>query len=311
VPPSLTPFLAYNLLLKSDLLRVADTLGQADIPFLVFKGIPLALTAYGGLGGRQMWDNDILIPRERVVEAHRLLTEQGFRDRAGPIELSLGADFQHVLLYEHANAVPTGLELHWSVCSPTMFRWDNDELFARAQTFDLDGVTCLTLDPEDALLQMATHWAQHGLNKPSILNDLAILWNSIEHTIDEYALRSRAKQIGVWPILCLALHLLSNDRRYNVTVPNKWGSRRAQYFVRAFGKHLQPLVTRAVDIRQERELRVLSWLLLAPERTLASFRRELLPTRARLSFIAGRELSRREALLRLWRRQTGALKEKR
>src|SRR5690606_14847658 len=126
----------------------------------------------------------------------------------------------------------------------------------------------------------------------------------------EEALRRQAKKIGVWPLLCLALYLLEGDSHYKVTVPSGWSNRRARWLLRSFGERLRPLVTKAVDEQQERVLRGLSWLLLPPDRTLASARRELLPTRSRLSFIAGRPLNRRQALARLWRRQTGAFRRR-
>ncbi len=306
--------LGYNLYLKHDLLRVARAFESANIAWLLLKGFGLAEAAYGGAARRPMVDNDIVVRPRDVSRAHGVLRELGFYDRPDNVlELNRAADFEHPMHYPHST-VETGLELHWHIYAPELFRGSVEPYFERAVTRVICGLPMLTLDNEDRLLQLATHWVQHGLDKPRILTDIARLWNlqsDPRHRITVPVLVRRLRQVGAHAAFGLALLLLEGAGRLEHAVPATLRSGRAAAFARGFGARLARVSSEdgpGLDVANAHQLRVASWLLLAPSRAVASARRELWPSRARLGKIAGRDLSRGETWSRLRERQVRAVR---
>lgn len=307
--------LAYNLYLKHDLTRVARAFAEAGIPWLLLKGFALAEAGYGGAAARPMVDNDVVVPPRELERAHRVLLQLGFYDRAGnTLDVSRRADFEHPMHYPHP-AVETGLELHWHIYAPELFRGDVAPFFERAVTREVAGLTVLTLNNEDRLVQLATHWVQHGLGERRILTDIARLWNAqhdVRHRVDRRTLVGRLRQVGAHAAFALALLVLQRQGRLSVPVPEGLTTRRAGLFSQVFERQLGRALeseSGALDTAEAHRLRLASWLLLVPERALASARRELLPSDARLTRIAGRELSGFDALTHLAKRQLRAVRK--
>jgi hypothetical protein len=305
--------LAYNLYLKHDLVRVAPAFAEAGIPWLLLKGFGLADAAYGGLAARPMVDNDIVVPPAQVERAHQVLLRLGFYDRPGNVlALNRAADFEHPMHHPYPD-VETGLELHWHIHAPELFRGAVEPYFERAVTREICGMPMLTLNNEDRLVQLATHWAQHGLNKPRILADIARLWNrqtEVRLRVSWPALVRRLHEVGAHATFALALQLLQQVGQLEMPVPSELHSRRAVMFARTFDARLSRVTDASappLEPAEEHQLRLASWALLTPGRCLASARRELLPSRARLSRIAGRELSIGETLALFWERQAGGI----
>lgn len=173
----------------------------------------------------------------------------------------------------------------------------------------------LTLSNEDRLLQLATHWVQHGLSEPRILTDIERLWNrqhESTHKIQVGALVRRLREVGAHAAFALALLVLERQQRLVTPVSQPLRSRRAELFSKA----LRTLLLRAVEpgdlaLRQseQHQLRIAAWSLLTPGRVLASAWRELLPSAARLSRIAGRKLSKSEVPVYFARRQLGGIRK--
>ncbi len=310
--------LAYNLYLKHDLLKIAEAFEVRRIPWMVIKGVALAESVYGGLAERSMVDNDIVVPPDRIVDAHQTLTGLGFYDRPGcTLELSRGADYEHQMHFPHP-AVETGMELHWHVYAPELFRGGVGPFFERAVMRRLAGTWMLTLSNEDRLLQLATHWAGHGLNKPGVLKDIELLWNhqqAAEHTVILDDLVRQLRRAGALDVLALALLLLEKGARLKRPIPDVLRTRRAEVFARLCADRLDAVAVssaggaqpNALPAADELQLRLLSWLLLAPSRALASARREFAPSRARLSRIAGRSLTKGDAIRFFTSRQGRAI----
>lgn len=305
--------LAYNLYLKHDLHRVAEAFEAAKIPWMLIKGVALAESVYGGIANRPMVDNDIVVLPPWVEQAHQVLVGLGFYDRPGnQLVLNRQADFEHPMHYPHSE-VHTGLELHWHIYAPELFRGGVEPFFERAIVRTLAGIPVLTLNNEDRLVQLATHWAQHGLSKPTILLDIAKVWNCqylAEHVIDLSALVRRLDEVGATHVLALALEILEQRDQLLHPIPKRLQTRRASGFGRLFRERISEVdgsEAGSLTEAKEHQLRLLSWSLLAPSRIVRSMQRELLPSPARLSRIAGRPLSGRESVALFLSRQVNAL----
>jgi len=71
--------LGRNTFLYNIIEEVLDLFKQAKIKTVLLKGMALELSVYGNRGLRQMNDIDILVPRERCMEARRILLNNGFQ----------------------------------------------------------------------------------------------------------------------------------------------------------------------------------------------------------------------------------------
>ena len=71
--------LGRNTFLYNIIEEVLQLFKQAKIKAVLLKGMALDLSVYGNKGLRQMNDIDILVPRERCMEARRILLDNGFR----------------------------------------------------------------------------------------------------------------------------------------------------------------------------------------------------------------------------------------
>lgn len=312
--PNVTAALAYNLYLKSDLRRIAQAFEACGIEWLLLKGVSLADSLYGGLAHRPMSDNDIVVRRHDVPRAHAELRRLGFADReSNVLALNLNAEFQHPMHFEHPH-VQTALELHWHIHPPELFRSDVEQYFERAIRQRTGDTTYRTLCADDRFVHLVTHWAQHGLNKPSILEDVARAWElgtrseaAATQMVDPKVVALRAKRMGALPFVALALLLLQRRGRLEVDVPYVLRDARAEWFARWQREALAQAVVQPLEGVNEHRLRAASWLLLTPRSLCSSASRDLLPSRARLSRIAGHELSRTEAVAVFFTRQRRAV----
>jgi predicted nucleotidyltransferase len=152
---------ARSLMMLSELVRVAQRLESRGIPVVPYKGPLLALTAYGSVGLRAFDDLDLLIAREHVRDAARILLDDGFRPvyelTAGQETAYLRTQCEYIVERDDLR-----VELHWEIV-PRYFSWPLDPapLLARAMPASVGGVTLRTLAPEDLLLVLCAHASKH------------------------------------------------------------------------------------------------------------------------------------------------------
>jgi hypothetical protein len=152
---------ARNLMMVSELVGVVRRLESHGIAAVAYKGPTLALTAYGSVGLRQFDDLDLLIAREHVRDATRLLQHDGFLPIYG-----LTAEQEHAYMRSQCEQIlerdDLRVELHWEIV-PRYFGWPLDPapLLARAAPTPVAGATIRTLAPDDLLLALCAHASKH------------------------------------------------------------------------------------------------------------------------------------------------------
>jgi len=67
-----------TLEMASESVRIARLMEGAEIPVAFLKGVPLAITVYGGLGLRHSRDIDLLVPEKAALVACRTLMSAGY-----------------------------------------------------------------------------------------------------------------------------------------------------------------------------------------------------------------------------------------
>ncbi len=135
--------------------RAIRVLHGAGIDSLVLKGAALTFLAYRDRGARQMTDFDILVPRERVMDAIAALgaaeihPHETFPDPARRVPVHHSTAFVDDRGQE--------IDLHWYA----LFQSSPDhDLWAAAVPIEIEGVTTKTLCPSDQLLQVCAHGAE-------------------------------------------------------------------------------------------------------------------------------------------------------
>ena len=208
VPPGLLEHLrtrfqescVHNYRLAKKLIDLTSMLENEGVPVLALKGPSLAMAVYGGLSLRHCLDLDLVIRKEELVTAARLMKAWGFQAKPTPAMpqirpyLCHPEDPQHV---ERGNEIellsPDGtfyVDLHWQLGDPFWrpFSPDVEEFWIRAKRQDLPLGSVLMPCREDLFLALSAHGTRHRWLYLKWLLDIAELlrnpgtldWSRIE-----------------------------------------------------------------------------------------------------------------------------------
>ncbi|HEY9230374.1 MAG TPA: nucleotidyltransferase family protein [Gemmatimonadaceae bacterium] len=186
-------------------------LSDAAIPCLALKGTYLVESVYPSRSLRQMWDSDLLVPRNALARVEQILLRLGYGppDRP-PIEEDTSWNL-HIspFVMPEDGAWSSIIEIHWAIEQPTApFDIDVDALWERSIEFNVCDTTVRALDANDLLLHLCLHAGFHhgfDVNLRHLL-DLAWLFHHPPaelhwSTFVERAHAARANRIGY---VCLA-----------------------------------------------------------------------------------------------------------
>jgi Uncharacterised nucleotidyltransferase len=154
-----------NILLAKELARLLRLLGNAQIPVIPLKGVMLAESLYGDLALRVCADQDILVPKENVIDAFRILTSSGYTSHLAASSLlrllpRYGKDCE-LFRQEEAHTYP--LELHCGlVWGGPLESALQEQIWAEATRTTFLGADAFALSAEWEFLYFAVHAARHG-----------------------------------------------------------------------------------------------------------------------------------------------------
>ncbi len=167
--------LARNLFLTAELCDVVRALAAEGIEAIPYKGPALALFAYGSLALRRFVDLDILVPKAQLVRAKELLVARGFVCdfdwTESQLELLLRTQHNLPLSRESGRLI---IELHWEVASSLFASGMRvEDLSARLNTIEINGLVVPTLSTEDLLLSLCVHGSKHFWERLAWICDVA------------------------------------------------------------------------------------------------------------------------------------------
>lgn len=205
-PSSGPQVVAHNLLLRSELERISAAFRRENLAWLVLKGLPLAITVYGGLSERYCVDNDILVRRTDVATATRLLRTLGYESAARrTLRDDLAANFQHPMRRESVGGLVMRVEVHWNAFPPHLYDVPEALLWRRTETCSLGTCEVATFGPEMTLVHLASHFVQHRCAEPRILTDLGKAASVWRDTVDTVLLEQLAATTGTRAALAFGL----------------------------------------------------------------------------------------------------------
>ncbi|MBU4577169.1 MAG: nucleotidyltransferase family protein [Desulfarculus sp.] len=149
----------FNTSLFFDLSKYIKILSDNLIPVIALKGFSLAKYIYGDIALRPMCDVDLLVKKENLVSAGKILLGLGYEPYYAAWEKNLET---HHHLPPFTNARGTTIELHWNIVTPdSPIRVNIEELWERAGLVNICDIEVGVLSPEDLFLHLCTHACSH------------------------------------------------------------------------------------------------------------------------------------------------------
>jgi hypothetical protein len=201
-----------NTRLFFEALKVLKSLADNELPVIALKGLSLAKNVYGDIALRPMSDMDLLVKKEDLARAGRILRNLGYQPYFPVSEITWK---KHHHLPPFTNNSGAIIELHWNIVTPdSRLKVDLDGLWERAGLIKLDNVEVRALSPEDLLLHLCLHAGVHlqtGLDLIPFC-DIAGLIKAAADKIDWQIVIERATRWGgqkcVYLMLLLVRELL-------------------------------------------------------------------------------------------------------
>ena len=185
IPPSETAILSLhyaanmrrNLMMTGDLLGLLAQFEEGGVEVLPYKGPVLAEVAYGNLALREFADLDLLIRRESLTAALRLMVDLGYQPE--PLveisQLDLFSRYCNVIAFRHREKGLT-VEIHWALSPGYLpFELTFDHLLRRAIVVSPGGRPVRTFSNEDLLLYLCFHGSKHGWERLAWIGDIGHL----------------------------------------------------------------------------------------------------------------------------------------
>jgi len=141
--------------------RIYRAFSNRGIDLIVLRGPALGLTLYSRPYLRPFADLDLLIEKEDITIAKKLLGDIGF----GPLPGTLPALYfekHHLHLSFKDPERNTIVELHWALDHPyTLYTMNYADLLAGEEEASFEGLTIPVLNPEDRLITLCLHLVKH------------------------------------------------------------------------------------------------------------------------------------------------------
>lgn len=214
-----------NLYFYAALCDVLKAFRENGIKVIVLKGAALAQTVYGNIALRPMSDIDLLVKKEDLPHAEKIMFDLGYVFEGGkPREWYIENHFH--LGYFHPERTIL-VEVHWHIGRPShpsriaitdtgiIERW-----WERTRTVEISGMRTLVLCPDDLLLHLSLHFIKHrfiseGFKGPftsrGALIQLCDIFQILKHYKNEFnwdRLRQEAEEYEITSLISSTLHLL-------------------------------------------------------------------------------------------------------
>ena len=174
---------------------VLERLASEGMDPVLLKGAPLAISAYRNLGLRPMSDLDAWVPRERLLDADRILREDGWL--ADPLDATR-MQVLHALPYHH----PDGgdIDLHWHALHARSSESATTRLMAHCEPLDFQGLALRQPGSAESLILNIMHGLRVNRESPvRWIADAVTLVRACDGTIEwqrvvEFAARQRVSR---------------------------------------------------------------------------------------------------------------------
>lgn len=197
----------HNMERLRELIELVKTLDDRGISVMPFKGPLLAEAYYSDLAFRQYGDLDILVHRDDVLKAKRVLMQRGYKPHRDLTADEEKAFIDSQMAYEFVRERDRLIvEVHWALMHKIhSFRLQAEAVWRNAEKTRIGGHPMKTLAFNDLVIYLAAHGSKHGWYR--------LLWAcDMDRVIRQHSeanwsdLLDQARQIGSGRALRLGLY---------------------------------------------------------------------------------------------------------
>jgi hypothetical protein len=172
--------IARNMFLYAELRNIVNAFQSAGLQVIALKGAALAGIVYRDAGLRPMMDLDLLVRKDDLGIAQRIMTDLQYTAAAGlKSEQWHREKHFHLPRYRHPQKSVV-VEIHWHFTENT-FGIDINKWWERAREVNLMGCRVLVLSPEDMLVHLCIHLYNHGYENTFVLRGLCDIAEILRH----------------------------------------------------------------------------------------------------------------------------------
>jgi hypothetical protein len=188
-----------NLLLLHKLEDVVGHLAAEGVPVILLKGAALAKTVYGNDAVRPMADLDLLVRREHVSTALRVLSAMGYEPAHPKLRANDVFAYNYDVMLVKPGKTQAPIEIHWRLFSPLYYQHTvpMDWFWQTALPASVGDVPNRVLGPEAQMLHLCGHLLlKHGhAGEPRLLwlHDVAEVVAFYQEQIDWDQVLGRAQ----------------------------------------------------------------------------------------------------------------------
>ncbi|MCK5010717.1 MAG: nucleotidyltransferase family protein, partial [Deltaproteobacteria bacterium] len=157
-----------NIMFGEELKDILGKFHERGIPCIILKGLAFIETIYHeNPGVRPLKDMDLLLRKEDVNEASRILKEMGYQFYGGcHTEAYYWQSHFHLPFEKRGKSAHFRVEIHWQLLPFHIpVNLDIEGFRHRAVEIDYFGARANTLHPEDALIYLIWHTSLNGFNE--------------------------------------------------------------------------------------------------------------------------------------------------
>ena len=180
------------------------------IDVLVVKGIALCNFAYSEIGLRSMRDIDLLVRKNDLEKAEKILTELGWK----PVQHhAIPEDYYHLApMRKTVDGLSVEIELHHNLLPfhPQYPQWPLEKSYATARKFEINGIQGRTLGLEDTLWYVYLHGFQAPLTyEPFRFIHVADVVTLVEKFLDRIHWQKVCKEVPTLLNILSRFHFLT------------------------------------------------------------------------------------------------------
>jgi hypothetical protein len=200
-----------NLVLSNEFIAICNSFASALIELMPLKGISFLNTIYHDIAMRHLSDIDILIKRECLEKAKKILENSGYASISTTFH-SRDRHF-HAIHCKEMKGFNIVTELHWDIdFNDSPYRIKIDDVWNRAAIFNAQGCTYFNLSVEDTIILNCFHLLRDQQEHTRIISlknicDISELIKKYGEQIRWEAIFDRAKKYKILRPVLLALTL--------------------------------------------------------------------------------------------------------
>lgn len=203
--------------MHAETIRITRILEQHDLPYIIVKGVPLAIEIYGGSDKRQCKDIDLWVTPDNLEKAQKLLIDAGYQQTLPSYQLN-GYKKDYYLRHKHDLALfhtkrKVEIELHFRLeyFGIKFFRFDQ----VTTQQIISNKCQIVTLQHDYHILYLMLHGAIHAWSRLRWLHDIYLY--IMQDKCNLTRVYQLSLQLNCNHIVLQTLSLL--DRVYNCRTP--------------------------------------------------------------------------------------------